>query len=163
MEAIRGNKVILRELHRNFFKAYTEQFTPLVRSILHVPSVEHELLYLEQRLHKMQAGKTLFYCVFDSADNHLIGGIEIRDRLEHFGQLYSWLNECYWGNGRYQEALGLAAQSYFSLTQQRYFTAHVDVTNQRSYYALKKCGFAPSGFVNGPYGKQYSLLLRRKM
>jgi RimJ/RimL family protein N-acetyltransferase len=162
MSVLWGSRVILRLLRKEFFAEYAARFSPIVRTILHVPTIDHEISYLEQRLEKMGQGKTLFYCVIDTRAHHLIGGIEIRDRSEHYGQLYSWLHEMYWGTGQYKEALSLAAQSYFKMTEQLYFTAHVDISNQRSYHALKKCGFAHAGFFNGPYGKQYALILRNK-
>lgn len=153
--------ITLRPLNDSFFNAYAAMFSAAVRSILHVPSVENELDYLRSRLQKMADNRTLFYCVFDRRCEQLIGAIEIRHREEHPGQLYSWMNERYWGNGWYQQALHVAAQSYFTVHKhERFFTAHVDSTNLRSYYALKKAGFAQSGIIHGPYGKQYALLLR---
>ena len=61
-----------------------------------------------------------------------------------------------------QQAIALAAHNYFTCTQERYFNAHIDVTNMRSYCALKKAGFADYGFHNGPRGRQYNLILRKK-
>jgi len=159
---VRGQLVTLRLLHKDHFADYVQMFSPTVRHVLHVPGVENELAYLHERLSKVRQGTTLFYCVFDNQGDKLIGAIEIRDQVEHQGQLYCWLNEQFWGNGRYQEALSLAAQTYFDTTQEHFFTARIDVSNQRSYHALRKCGFAQDGLHNGPYGRQYKLILRKK-
>jgi len=159
---MKGELVELQPLQRDFFDEYLSMFSPVVREPLRVPSLENEHSYLEQQLKKAQQGQTHFYCIFDTADQQLIGAIEIRDSAENAGQLYCWLNERFWGGGRYQEALELAAQSYFQATGQRYFTAHVDIANKRSYFALKKCGFADLGLRHGPYGLQYTLALRKK-
>lgn len=160
---IKGDLVTLRLLSKDHFADYAHMFSPTVRHALQVPTVDNELTYLHERLSKVRQGSTLFYCVFDNSQNKLIGAIEIRDQAHYPGQLYCWLNEQFWGGGRYQEALHLAARTYFQSTQERFFTARVDITNQRSYQALRKCGFAQDGFCNGPRGKQYRLILRKKM
>ena len=77
-------------------------------------------------------------------------------------------------------ALTLAATCYFQHTNERFITAHVNCENLRSYRALNPsirfrlrfqlrrtgrysgAGFADAGYVMGPHGRQYELLLRRK-
>lgn len=158
-----GSLVTLRPLDQTHFNDYLTMFSHTVRQMLHVPDLSNELVYLQDRFEQQQQGKTCFFCIFDNIRTTLIGALEIRDQAQHAGQLYCWINERYWGGGRCQEALALAAQAYFQLTQQQFFTAHVDVTNVRSYHALCKSGFAQAGFYNGPYGRQYQLIYRNKV
>jgi RimJ/RimL family protein N-acetyltransferase len=177
--------VTLHALRAEFINAYLECFSPAVRAALQVTSIDSERTYLAARLAQVeatnkviekegdknkQAGKIFaakealfFYCIFDTVTKKLIGAIEIRSRDEMAGQLYCWIHENYWGLGHFQQALTGAAQDYFDKTYDRFFTAHVDVTNLRSYAALRKAGFAPWGFHQGPHGKQHVLVLRKKM
>ena len=158
-----GNQITLRQLQRSFFDAYASMFSPMVQQILHVPDVDQERLYLEERLVKVEEQQTFFYCIFDNERDILIGAIEIRYSAEYRGQLYCWLNEQFWGEGRFNEALALALTAYFALHPHLYFiTAHVDVSNQRSFWALRKCGFAPLGLQQGPHGMQHLMVYRRK-
>jgi len=53
----------------------------------------------------------------------------------------------------------LAQRFYFSHTNALYFTARVDIDNQRSYQALKKAGFVDYAIVQGGYTPQYELIL----
>lgn len=159
---LQGEIITLRLLSTEFFSEYVKMFSPKVREMLHVSSANSELEYLEDRVEKIKQRATFFYCIFDNHTNHLIGAVEIRNELEAAGQLYIWIHENYWGSGSYQEALRLCAQEYFKNSDRPFFNAHVDVSNKRSYRALKKCGFAEMGFYKGPYGKQYDLILRKK-
>ncbi len=159
---LKGRLVCLRELQEAFFADYIVAFSPVVRKCLRVSCVESERDYLKTRLKKQKNGKTFFFCVFDAKNDELIGAVEIRDYQETKSQLYSWLNEGFWGGGRYQEVLRLAAQEYFARTNRCFFQAHVDVSNKRSYHALKKCGFADIGLIKGPFGRQYQLIFRRE-
>ena len=159
---LHGKNVYLQELQKTFFSDYIAAFSPRVRTLLHVAHVQSELDYVCARLEKLKAGLTFFVCIFDQNTDQLIGALEIRDSTECASQLYSWLHEDYWGTGRYQEALSLATDEYFLQNDKLFFNAHVDVSNKRSYYALKKQGFADIGFFDGPYGKQYKLVMRRR-
>lgn len=148
--------VTIRSLRDSDLDDYERIFTPLVQEALHVSSAAAERIYIKERIE----GTTFLFGVL--LDNMLIGALEIRDASTSRGQLYCWLNESFWGNGYFQKALSLAAAFYFNHTNERYITAHVDCNNLRSYRALKKAGFADAGYVAGPHGKQYELLLRRK-
>jgi len=159
---LQGDLVTLRKLDPEYFNEYVRMFSPTVQELLHATSAQAELNYLEDRVEKMEQEKTLFYCIFSNATHQLIGAVEIRNEQEASGQLYIWLNENFWGTGFYQEAIRLISQEYFRNSNRPFFNAHVDVTNKRSYKALKKCGFAEHGFYKGPYGKQYDLVLRKK-
>lgn len=91
----------------------------------------------------------LFYVIFDAASNKLIGTIKIRsagsqEALDR-GMVGSWLNEHYWGGGRYQEALGLAVTALYAATHCPEITAYVAITNQRSLRAHQKYGFEITG------------------
>jgi len=159
---LRGNAVYLQELNESFFSDYLAAFSPRIRKLLRVKHTRSELQYLQDRLQKQKEGKTNFFCIFDKKTKKLIGALEIRGQEETMSQLYSWLHEDFWSTGRYQEALRLAAQEYFRKTKEKLFYAHVDATNKRSYFALKKNGFADVGTHFGPYGRQYQLILRKK-
>jgi RimJ/RimL family protein N-acetyltransferase len=160
-QEIFGDHIILRKLIPEYYKEYINMFSDTVQDLLHA-SAQGELDYLQERFEKMEQGKTFFYCIFDKKSDRLVGAIEIRNEHESAGQLYIWLNEKYWGSGLYQEAIRLCSQEYFQHSHKPFFTAHVDISNRRSYLALKKCGFAELGFYKGPHGKQYDLVLRKK-
>lgn len=157
-----GKVVTLKELDKRYFDDYLVMFSQAVRASLHVADQVVERSYLDQSLENHNDGKTFFYCIFDNEDNRLIGAIEIRNKLHARGQLGSWINENYWGGGRYREALQLISDAYFQKTDQSSYTAHVDVANERSYYAHKRAGFIDAGLIDGPWGKQYKLIMRRK-
>lgn len=159
MNDLLGKTTILRPLQASFIDEYLAQFSDAVRRALRVSALESERRYLEEQLLQENS---YFYCIFNK-DNQLLGAIAIRNKeLYAAGQLYSWLNENYWGLGYYQEALQLLSEYYFTVTNQQYYTAQVDTDNIRSYKALKKAGFADIGIAPGPHGKQYQLILRRK-
>ena len=160
-EELRGFNVVARPLHQDYFNEYLCMFSPTVQQALHLGDSQGEYAYITMQCSKNRGEKSFFYCIFEVVHNHLIGAIEIRNTYER-GQLYSWLHESYWGMGFYQEALRVVANAYFAHSGLHYFTVHIDLTNQRSYRALKKYGAADNGFVQGPYGKQYQLIIRKK-
>jgi RimJ/RimL family protein N-acetyltransferase len=162
MHSVTGTLITLRPLKKEYIDDYIEEFSPQIRSLVHVDSQEAERAYLMAELEKQQQGKTMFYVIFDNETEQLIGAIEIRDPYESRGQLYCWINERYWKTGRFREAITLATKEYFTLTGRFFVNALVDVTNERSYHALKKVGFADVGIMQGPFGKQYELILRKK-
>jgi RimJ/RimL family protein N-acetyltransferase len=157
-----GTRVTLRVVCVDFLSEYCRMFSVTVRTVLHVSSLYVEGKYVLRFCHNKSKKNVFFYCIFDNTTQQLIGAVAIRDVQESAGQLYAWINEQFWGGGRYQEALTLACEQYFTLTQFCVLTAHVDMSNKRSYYALKKNGFADVALKNGPYGKQYVLVLRKK-
>lgn len=152
-------EVTIRSLRDSDLDDYERIFTPLIQEVLHVSSAAERIYITERIAHHEHVRTFLFGILLDDA---LIGALEIRDASTSRGQLYCWLGEQYWGNGYFQKALSLAASFYFKHTTERYITAHVDCANLRSYRALKKAGFADAGFVAGPHGRQYELLLRKK-
>jgi RimJ/RimL family protein N-acetyltransferase len=153
--------VTIRSLTDGDLDDYERLFTPLVRAALHVSSSAAERIYIKERIAQHESGTTFLFGVF--CKDELIGALEIRDATTSRGQLYCWLNEQFWGNGYFQEALALAASFYFNHTNERYITAHVDCDNLRSYRALKKAGFADAGFQQGPHGKQFELIYRKRL
>lgn len=157
-----GTRVVLRSLQKKYIDEYMSQFSESVRKPLRVQELSAERIYLEQALGKQAAGTTYFYLIFDRLSDLLIGAIEIRAREASRGQLYTWLHHDYWGKGLFQEALKLAAEDYFAQTKELYFDATVDISNIRSYKALKKAGFADVGIQEGAWEKQFVLILRNK-
>ncbi len=138
-------------------------FSATVRYWLHVTQLQSEEKYLQSELVQMQAGNSYFFVILDVLSHALIGAIAIRDPLQYSGQLYSWLNEQFWGNNRYQEALQLITHYYFQQTNALYYTAHVDCANVASLKALKKFGALYGGITNGGYDQQHMLLIRNKV
>lgn len=155
------NKITLALLSSDQIQAYLAMFSPIVQSLVHVSSLSAEQAYLLYRIGQ-RTFCPFFYTIIESFSGQLIGALDIRDPLTSVGQLYCWLNEQFWGKGYMQQAIALAAYNYFTQTHEPYFNAHVDVINLRSYFALKKAGFADYGFHDGPRGKQYNLILRNK-
>ena len=159
---LKGELVTLKPLRESYFPQYLKMFSPKVRDLLHVSSKDSEVAYLSDRLERQKRGEPFFFCIFENKTNKLIGAIEIRNSQETDSQLYTWLNEAYWGTGMYQEALQLLSKKYFNETDEKKYQAKVDTSNLRSYKALKKHGFIDAGLKKGPHGKQYLLILRKK-
>ncbi len=158
MEQLHGSHIILCPLSHQYVQAYLLAFTQEVRTLLHVANVATEYQYLLERIPLIVQQRTFFYCIFDRCIQTVVGALEIRGP-EHPGQLYTWLRPDYWGKNYFQEALYLAQRFYFAHTNALYFTARVDIDNQRSYKALKKAGFADYALVQGSYALQYELML----
>ena len=161
LKTLTGSLVTLKRLTEKFIPDYLLMFSECVATKLHVPSVQNEAQYVTDRLKKSNY-ELFFYCIFEKASNQLIGALEIRDAEEYSGQLYTWLNQQFWGGNRFQEAMRLAVAYYFEATGQPHLRVHIDVNNGRSYRAFKKAGFADNGIKNGPNGKQYIMVLRKK-
>lgn len=157
-----GSELVLDELKFHYISSYLNSFVEPVRTRLHVPTLEAEHAYLLERLPMIEQKRTFFYVLLTPLQHACIGAIEIRGQ-EHPGQLYCWIHPDFWGKNYFARALESAAQLYFTISGALYFTAHVDVDNMRSYYALKKCGFADYRTTQGPYTKQYELVLRNRL
>jgi len=159
---LKGRDITLRPLRIEYVDQYLKSFSADVQSAVFVDSPQSECEYLTECIQKSGQGDAVFLCIFENLHDVLIGAIEIRPSPQHSGQLYCWLNEEYRGKGMLKEAMLLAAQAYFKLTGRIFFNAHVDISNHRSYRALKKCGFADMGMSRGPRGAQYELVFRRR-
>lgn len=159
----KGQIITLKELTIDYFEMYLDMFSMKVRSLLHVADERCERSFLEHRLVQHCNREVFFFCIFENESNKLIGSIEVRSPNDSRGQLGSWINEKYWGGGRYQEALRLITQAYFERSCIDVITAHVDVSNMRSYRSLKKFGFIDVATIDGPYGKQYVLAYQRSL
>jgi len=157
-----GSKVYLRVLSAADIELYLQRMVPLVQQLLHVSSLDMEYIYLHEQLAAMREGRTFFYCIYDRFLATLIGAIEIRNRQQYPGQLYTWLHPSSWAHGYFQEALYLASRTYFCCTLEPYITARVDRQNKRSRRALKRVGFADYRMVDGGYAPQYELVLINK-
>ncbi|HRN78074.1 MAG TPA: GNAT family N-acetyltransferase [Candidatus Dependentiae bacterium] len=152
------NSICIRQLCTDYIASYLAQFSPEVQDALHVSSLQMEAMYLYERIVQQQLGNTLFYCVFDTTQDQLIGAVEIRDAQAHRGQLYCWMHHAHWGTGVFKHALALVTQEYFATTGALFLTAYVDIDNKRSYHALKKVGFAHVA----KRGRQYEMVLRKQ-
>ncbi len=154
---IRGLSVDLYTLADDLVDQYLQNFSPTIQSLLHVHDIKYEQEYLE---HALQSLKPFFYLIADKNSQTIMGSIEIRDP-GYRCQLYCWINEQYWGQGFFQEAMKLATQNYFATTDAQSITARVDLDNKRSYYALQKAGFVEIAKARGPHGLQYEMILCR--
>lgn len=151
--------ITLHLLNEALISEYLAQFSKIVQKRLGSNSIEAERDYVIYRLKQQNSALTHFYAILDYKNN-LIGAIEIRDRAEAASQLYIWINEVYWGKGYAVQAIKQAAHVYFKETEQKTIQACVDFDNEQSIKALKKAGFAHSGILEGPRGKQYKMVLR---
>ena len=158
----KGEYITLKELSVDYFDDYIAMFSPLVKRLLHVTSDSCERTYLEHCLSEHRERRQFFFCIFDNQNNQLIGAIGLRLPQDSRGQLGSWINEKYWGNNRYQESLKLLTDAYFERSGVDVITANIYADNQRSYKAHKKFGFIDIATINGPHGKQYVLVYKRK-
>jgi RimJ/RimL family protein N-acetyltransferase len=151
-QEIKGKLVTLRTLKEDYFLDFHNMFSSDVRKGLSFPekiSLNYTIRYLKLEMEKSQAGKQLMYVIFDNKDNKLVGEIEIREKNPTDpGQFGFWINECYRGGGRIQEATKLIISTYFKLHPDRdAFNVYVKLWNKPSYYALKKAGFKEIGYT----------------
>lgn len=153
-----GQKVTLKLLEPKYFDEYHNMFSSVVRVILGLPetsTVEETrcfLLKIFEGLKNSENSKyKVFYCIFDNEDKKLIGALEIREPGCKDGQLGTWINENYWGYGRYQEVLNLCLEAYFRSNDIGVINAYVRASNIRSLKAHQKYGFEIVGEskVNG--------------
>lgn len=159
MKQIKTENLILEPLVQNHFEAYLAMFSPFIQKVLDVSDLQEEQEYLKIQYQKVQHNQTFFYCIIEAFSQQLIGALEIRTKA-YRSQLYNWINEQFWGNGYYQEALLALLPHYFQqYPEEEEVNARVDVSNLRSFYALKKCGFTQTGIFKGPREDQYNLII----
>lgn len=167
-DEVKGQLVTLRLMKEDYFVDYHNMFSSTVRKFMEFPeyiTLDYTIRYLRLELEKSTRGEQVLYAIFDNRENKLIGSIEIREKNDYDpGQLGNWVNENYWGGGRYQEALKLMAQTYFKVhPEAKSFCAHVRLWNKRSYNALKKFGFKDVGYYyEGGQPTRYILEYRKK-
>lgn len=153
-------RATIQRLSTDLIDSYLRAFSPAVMNALGISSHEAERTYLLEQLQQMENGKALVLAIMDQ--NEVIGAILFRDPVTYSrqGQLYCWINERYWSTGLFHSAFRQALEVYKKVPGNRIVTACVDIENIRSYKALKKLGFADSGYSQGARGKQYELILR---
>lgn len=137
-----GSIVTLKPLQEQFFEEYHNMFSPVVRQALGLPpssELQETTNFLKTAMVDPQYEK--FYCIFDNQTNKLIGGITIRSKQHPMGQLGTWVNEQFWGGGRYQEALYLSMKEYFADDKHDSMVAFIEEKNERSLRAHQKFGF----------------------
>lgn len=151
-KTVNGKVITLKKLKPEHFIDYHNMLSNTVRKGLSWPkniTFSWTIEQLKFDLRQEKAGKTLMYVIFDNNDKKLIGCVEIREKDPHdAGQFGVWINENYWGSGRFQEASKLISEIYFATTNDDYYVAHVKVWNKRSYHALKKFGFKDAGYFS---------------
>ncbi|MCA9770208.1 GNAT family N-acetyltransferase [Candidatus Dependentiae bacterium] len=161
-ETCSGDLVTIASLKERDIATYLEELSDVVRHTLYISSKQTKKECLESsKVDVQENGAICVYAILENKTKKLIGAIEIRPMYQFKGQLYVWLNEQYWGEGYFKEAIDLITQMYFENVLETFCTAHVDVMNVRSYKAFKKAGFADKEIYDGPYGKQYVLVYKR--
>ena len=102
-----------------------------------------------------EKNKMLLYIIFDNKANNLIGEVAIRKEKDSpVGQFSCWINENYWGGGRFQEAIKLITRTFFALNpQEKSFNAHVRLWNKRCHKALLNANFTDVKFYYNKDGK----------
>lgn len=151
-ETVEGNIVTLKLLKEDYYIDYHNMFSATVRKNLELPeyaTLGDTLARVQYKQEQTQKRKALHYCIFDNKDKKLIGEVEIRnyDPTDN-GQFTCWVNENYWGGGRFREAAQLISKTYFRLKpSENHYIVHVRLWNKRSYLAHKKAGFKDLGYV----------------
>jgi len=159
-----GKKITLRILGPQYFEEYHKMFSPIVRKAIGLSdkTLEQTKAFLATRVTDMKVGKTLFYCIFDKLDKKLIGAIEIREPDYPDGQLGTWINEQYWGEGHYQEALDLIIKTYFTSKEIDNVNAYVETNNIRSLKAHQKYGFKIIREFEKDGKKYYEIMYKKR-
>jgi len=163
-----GKKITLRLLDQKYFEEYHTMFSPVVRVILGLPEIatlEETRDFLSKTVETLRGEENskykAFYCIFDNVDKKLIGALEIREPGNINGQLGTWVNENYWGGGRYQEALDLVLKAYFKAHEINSLNAYVRVANIRSLKAHQKYGFEIVGELEVKGNNCYEIVVTR--
>lgn len=151
---IEGKLVTLQSLKEEFFEEYHHMFSSTVRQAIGLSPVgelQDTVVFLTAAMSDPQ--HLMFYCVFDNKTNTLIGSVVVRCQGHQNGQLGAWLNEKFWGEGRYQDALFLVLKEYFKSETNDSISALIEISNKRSLRAHQKMGFVVVGddHVNGKY------------
>jgi RimJ/RimL family protein N-acetyltransferase len=142
MKNLVGKLVTLKPLQEEFFEEYHHMFSSTVRKILGlVPTcpLQETVNFLKALM--VDKRELMFYCIFDNKTGKLIGAVNIRTVDHPNGQLGAWMNENFWGQGRYQEALYLILKEYFESSDEDSIFVFVDTSNLRSLKAHQKFGF----------------------
>ena len=160
-----GKKITLRVLDSQYFQEYHTTFSPIVRKAIGLSdrTLDQTKEFLATRVVALKIGKTLFYCIFDNIDKKLIGAIEIREPGYPEGQLGTWINENYWGEGRYQEALDLIIKVYFKIKNVDKVNAYVETFNIRSLKAHQKYGFKIVREFETGQKKYYEIIYKKRV
>ncbi|KKP29524.1 MAG: GCN5-related N-acetyltransferase [candidate division TM6 bacterium GW2011_GWF2_30_66] len=167
-EEIVGQKITLKLLESKYFDEYHGMFSSTVRIILGLPetaTLEETRDFLSKTVEALNNGENskykAFYCVFDNLDGKLIGALDIREPGCKDGQLGTWINENYWGSGRYQEVLNLGLKAYFRSNDIDTINAYVRVANIRSLKAHQKYGFEIVGELEVNCNDCYEIVITR--
>lgn len=154
-EEVKGKIITLKRLKEEYFIDYHNMFSNIVRENLEFPKVTTlawTIRYLKGEMSRDQFNnkKMVMYCIFDNKANKLVGALEIRDKdPSDPGQIGAWINENYWGGGRFSEAVRLISQVYFALKpEEKSYICHIRLWNKRSYHAFKKFGFKEVGYYH---------------
>ena len=163
-QKLKGFLVTLKQLEKLYIPHIFAMFSSTVRQALNISSsgIDETTTFVENKLKEVITGITIYYVIFDNADQCLIGAVEIRPPDYEKGQLGAWINEAYWGGGRYQEALDLIIKTYFTWKPRAQDVgAQIHESNIRSLRAHQKYGFVITGILERNERKFYTLTFNR--
>ncbi len=148
---IKGNVITLKKMKQADFEPFFEMFSDQVRKMFsfsdETKTDAWKKSFFEYELWRQKQGEMLYYCIYDNAENRLVGGIDIRAFWRHDpGMIGFWINEKYYGSGRMHEATNLLVEKYLEVMDIPVINAYVEPFNQRSFAACKKFGFEFIGF-----------------
>ena len=162
-----GKIVTLEEISMKHLDEFHKAFSKKVRRLVEYPqkvTIAFDRALIKHDVEAVQKGKMINYVIFDNKDKKLIGAIEIKDKNpEDPGQLSDWINENYWGGGRFRESLKIISLVFFKYKKnEKEFDAHVRLWNKRSYLAHKNAGMEDSGpiYENGRETKRHMIMKR---
>ena len=166
-DQIIGKIITLKIISLYYLNDYYSMFSPKVQKRINVSSAQatyaNTKKFLTKKIKLLQKNELIFYFIFDNFHKKLIGKIEIRSFDHPKGQLGVWINENYWGNGRYKESLELISNLYFYHTNMLYYTAQIHENNLRSLFASIKHGFKFSGqFIIRGNRRYYNMYMHKK-
>lgn len=166
-DTVPGKIVTLKRIKEEHALDYHNMFSKIVRKNLEFPdsiNLGWSIAYVKSQIKKDRDGLTMLYSIFDNKDNKLIGAIQIREpNPDDPGQFGTWINENYWGGGRFQEAFKLINKTYFAVREADSYIAHVRLWNVRSFKALSKAGMVEIGkYFEGGKPTRHILEMRRQ-
>ena len=149
-DTVSGKIITLKKLKKEYAFDYYLAFDEDVRKGLEFPekvTYGYVESYVSEQAEKVIEGSMIAYCIWDNADNKMVGSLQIRDLNDYDpGQLGMWINKDYRGKGRIQEALYLISKAYFKAKpNEKSYNAHVRPWNMASQKSMEKFGFKKTG------------------
>jgi ribosomal-protein-alanine N-acetyltransferase len=105
---------------------------------------------LQRQKEEVQAGRGLFFLIFDKQTNEMLGGInmnDIRYSIQQCATLGYWLAEAQQGRGLMTDAVEIVIDYAFQTLRLNRLNASCLPDNQRSVNLLNKLGFTEEGYA----------------